>query len=57
MLSVYIPRGTTLERVLVQEGAEIPEGAVWIDLVAPTVTEDKLVERMLGVAVPTREEM
>src|SRR6476659_8489206 len=57
MLSVYIPRGTTLERVPVQEGAEIPEGAVWIDLLAPTVAEDKVVERMLGVAVPTREEM
>ena len=31
--------------------------AVWIDLVTPTPGEDKLVERLLGIAVPTREEM
>ncbi|MGZ5866624.1 MAG: CorA family divalent cation transporter, partial [Xanthobacteraceae bacterium] len=57
MLSVYIPRGTTLEKVPVEDGAEFPEGAIWIDLIAPTVVEDKLVERALGIAVPTREEM
>jgi magnesium transporter len=57
MLSVYIPRGSSLEKVPVEDGAEFPEGAIWIDLVAPTMAEDKLVERALGVAVPTREEM
>ena len=31
--------------------------AVWFDLVTPTLTEDKLLERHLGIAVPTREEM
>ena len=30
---------------------------MWIDLVSPTVQEDRLVEAMLGIAVPTREEM
>jgi magnesium transporter len=30
---------------------------VWIDLVTPTVQEDKQVEQLLGIAVPTREEM
>jgi magnesium transporter len=30
---------------------------VWIDLITPTVQEDKLVEALLGTAVPTREEM
>jgi len=56
MLSVYIPHGTTLERRIVESGA-LPDEAVWIDLVSPTTTEDKLVEELLGVAVPTREEM
>src|SRR4029079_16187842 len=37
--------------------ADVPEGAVWIDLVTPTPQEDKLVERHVGVAVPTRAEM
>ena len=57
MLSVYVPRGTSLERVPVETGAPPPEAAVWIDLVSPTQQEDRLVERMLGIAVPTREEM
>ena len=46
-----------MRQVPVEDGAEFPEGAVWIDLVAPTLAEDKLVERALGIAVPTREEM
>ncbi|HEY5167492.1 MAG TPA: magnesium transporter CorA family protein [Pseudolabrys sp.] len=57
MLSVYVPRGNTLERIAVEPGAAPPEAAVWIDLVTPTVQEDKLVEQLLGIAVPTREEM
>jgi magnesium transporter len=57
MLSIYIPRGTTLERRVIEEPLEAPEGAVWYDLVNPTIAEDKLVESALGVAVPTREEM
>jgi magnesium transporter len=56
MLSVYIPHGTTLERRIIESGA-LPDEAVWIDLVSPTTPEDKMVEELLGVAVPTREEM
>jgi magnesium transporter len=57
MLSVYVPRGTSLERSPIEPGAAPSEAAVWIDLVTPTVQEDKLVETLLGIAVPTREEM
>ena len=57
MLSVYVQNGTALERIPVETGGELPEAAVWIDLVTPTVQEDQLVESLLGIAVPTREEM
>jgi magnesium transporter len=57
MLSVYVPHGTSLERVTAESGAPPPDATVWIDLVSPTLQEDKLVESMLGIAVPTREEM
>jgi magnesium transporter len=57
MLSVYVPRGTTLERVQIGAGDDIPEDSVWIDLDSPAPAEDKLIERATGVAVPTREEM
>src|SRR5215813_1376889 len=57
MLSFYKPIGTTLERITVDPGSPLPEDAVWIDMVTPTVQEDKVVEKLLGIAVPTREEM
>src|SRR5712691_8654485 len=52
MLSVYVPRGTSLERIPVEPGQSPAEAAVWIDLVTPTVQEDKTVEALLGTAVP-----
>src|SRR6476469_9083158 len=57
MLSVYVPHGAALERVEVGEGNPVSDSAIWFDLVSPTLTEDKLLERHLGIAVPTREEM
>jgi magnesium transporter len=57
MLSVYVPRSTTLERIAVETGSPLPENAVWVDMVTPSVQEDRVVEQLLGIAVPTREEM
>ena len=57
MLSVNKLRGTTLERTTFGADGEVPDRAVWIDLYSPTLAEDKLVERALGIGVPTREEM
>jgi magnesium transporter len=57
MLSVYVQRGASLQRVPVEHGSELPETAIWIDLVSPDQQEDRLVERLLGIDVPSREEM
>ncbi len=57
MLFAHVLRGTSLERVEVKEGEACPPDAVWIDLVVPTIGEDKIVESAIGVMVPTREEM
>src|ERR1044071_6404619 len=57
MLSAYVPQGSSLERRPVEPGQMPPDAAVWIDLVSPAPPEDKQVEQLLGVAVPTREEM
>jgi magnesium transporter len=57
MLSVFVQHGHSLERQGIQGEATLPESAVWIDLISPTQGEDKLVEKFLGIAVPTREEM
>jgi magnesium transporter len=57
MLTAYIARGDALERREIGPGASIPDKAVWIDLLAPTPDEDRLVEAAVGASVPTREEM
>jgi magnesium transporter len=57
MMIAFVPRGTLLERIVVQDNAPVPAGAVWIDLLSPTPEEDRKLEAALGVAVPTREEM
>src|SRR5690242_2867368 len=57
MLSVYVPHGASLDRVPVASGDQVPDSAVWFDLIQPTQTEDKLVEGAVGISVPTREEM
>ena len=57
MLSVYVPHGTSLERIEVAAASHVPDNAIWFDLVGPTQQEDKLVESRVGISVPTREEM
>jgi magnesium transporter len=57
MLSVFAPVETTLKKVAITEQTTLPEQAVWIDLFNPTVPEDKAVEKLTGIAVPTREDM
>ncbi|MBN9444956.1 magnesium transporter CorA family protein [Bosea sp. (in: a-proteobacteria)] len=38
-------------------GEILPADAIWIDLLNPTPEEDKRVEGLLGISIPTREEM
>jgi magnesium transporter len=46
-----------LERLPMPDDGTIPEGALWIDLVDPTRAEDEVVEKHLGISIPTRDEM
>lgn len=57
MFSVFVPSEGTLKRAVVEDLAAVPEHAVWVDLFSPTAAEDKAVERLLGIAIPTREDM
>src|SRR2546430_202437 len=57
MLSVYVPSDSSLKKVTEADLAALPENAVWVDLVNPTAAEDRAVERLAGIAVPTREDM
>ncbi len=57
MLSVYTLAPNGLRRIERVAAEPIPEEAIWLDLMEPTVDEERLVEARLGVDVPTREEM
>jgi magnesium transporter len=57
MLVAFVPRSNALERIVVPEGEKVPEGAIWLDAMAPTAADDRAVEAAFGIAIPTREEM
>jgi magnesium transporter len=57
MLSVFVPAETSLKKLVSADLSALPDSAVWIDLVKPTAEEDHAVERLAGIAVPTREDM
>jgi len=57
MLNIFEPQPQGLRRVETASLNEIPASAVWLDLLEPTVEEEKAVEAALDIDVPTREEM
>ena len=57
MLSVYCLTSAGLKRLDRERDAPLPEEAVWLDLLEPTLEEERLVEQRLGLDIPTREEM
>lgn len=57
MITAYLPLGGQLQRIDLTPDSTLPEGAVWIDLLEPSQAEEKAIERLLGIEVPTREEM
>jgi magnesium transporter len=55
MLTVYRALGDHLAPS--EAGQDFPPDIVWIDCLRPTREEDSHVERVIGVGLPTREEM
>ena len=43
--------------IIEAKAERIPDGATWIDLEEPTKEEEQLVERCVGLNIPTQEEM
>ncbi|WP_024513615.1 magnesium transporter CorA family protein [Bradyrhizobium sp. Tv2a-2] len=57
MFSVFVPTESSLKKAVIEDLTRLPDNAVWIDLVNPSAVEDRAVERLAGIAVPTREDM
>jgi magnesium transporter len=55
----YLPQGASsgvVSRKVVEPAEPIPEGTIWIDMVAPTPDEDQKVQNAVGAPVPTRSD-
>ena len=59
MISIYHEQSGRLQRVeqCPEEGVLDRERILWVDMFCPTKEEEEAVERLLGVDIPTREEM
>lgn len=60
MLNIFVPTLQGLGKVEPDTASgtpRIPDQFLWLDLLEPTLEEEKLVEAALGIEVPTREEM
>ena len=53
MIKAYASEGTRLREI----GPERLDSAVWVDLFEPSHDEEAVIEKWLGIGVPTREEM
>ena len=56
MLNCFVPGTQGLDR-LDPTPEDIPERCVWVDLLETTLAEERAVERLLAIDVPSREEM
>ncbi|MBO6758417.1 MAG: magnesium transporter CorA family protein [Roseibium sp.] len=57
MIIAYCPTASGLERLVVDGCAPLPTTAVWIDLVHPTPEEQRAAEKLMGAAIPPRDEI
>ena len=57
MLNILRRGASAPETVTPREGWTLPDDAVWLDLIKPTRAEELAVEKVIGVQIPTREEM
>ncbi len=59
MITVYRSNGEALLLTpeMMADAASVPPGVVWVDLLSPTHEEDAFVEKLVGIDVPTRDEL
>ncbi len=57
MIRVFTLEGDHLALQTISDSDPLPDNALWIDLLEPTKHDDKRVEELTKVAIPTREDM
>ena len=57
MITAYMRRNGALASSEVTPGQDVPLEAVWIHMLTPTRQEEIILERQLGIHLPSREDM
>jgi magnesium transporter len=57
MLSAFVPTASGLKKIDNVAADALPANAIWIDIKTPSPGEDKAVEQLVGIEIPTREDM
>lgn len=57
MLSAFVPTTSGLKKIDNIAADALPANAIWIDIKTPSPGEDKAVEKLVGIEIPTREDM
>ncbi len=57
MLNTYISHARGLARAHASGVQRIPDQTIWIDLLEPSIEEERAIEHELGIDIPSREEM
>ncbi|WP_086998036.1 magnesium transporter CorA family protein [Rhizobium sullae] len=57
MITAYCSNCKSVEIRDLSHGAEFPDDVVWIDLLEPTREEELHVEKIVGIEVPTRDDL
>jgi len=57
MLTIYYKNGDALFSAPLEGNDPIPRDTLWIDMLNPTLEEEKRTENQLGIEIPTREEV
>ncbi|MGD9915615.1 MAG: magnesium transporter CorA family protein [Rhizobiaceae bacterium] len=57
MIQAYSVSDHVLASTTLSIGAPMPANTIWLDMFEPTQEEDRYVESLAGVAIPTRDEM
>ena len=57
MITAYRSRGEAVVLDVANQLAALPDDIIWLDLASPTREEDRYVERLTSIEVPTREDL
>ena len=57
MITGYCADGTAVVLTPAEPPEKLRPDVIWLDLVEPTKAEDLMMEKLLGISIPTRDDL